>query len=219
MNCHSPAPPAWRRSLVAGLALVLLPAITLAAANPPPLPAPQKSGGRPLLDTLAARATSRDFDPKDIPLQELSNLLWAAFGENRPDGRRTAPSAHNAQETEIYLLRRDGVWLYDAHAHALRLILAEDVRALGGQQPFVKDAPVTLVYVADLARLGSAGDREKTAYLDVGFVAENASLYCASARLATGVRMMIDRPALAPKLRLRDSQQIVLAQSVGYPKP
>lgn len=198
-------------------ALALFAALAIAPVFAAPLPPPQKSGGRPLLDSLAARATSRSFAAKEIPAQELSNLLWAAFGVNRPDGRRTAPSARNGQETDIYLLKSDGVWRYDAPRHALVAIAADDIRRLGGKQDFVKKAPVTLIYVVDLARLGQNEEQEKTAWLDVGFIAENASLYCASAGLATGVRLMIDRDALAPKLHLRASQRIVLAQSVGYP--
>ncbi len=197
--------------------VALATAIVISSVVAAPLPAPQKSGGRPLLDTLAARATSRTFTPREIPAQELSNLLWAAFGVNRPDGRRTAPSARNGKETDIYLLKSDGAWRYDASEHALAPVAGEDLRALGGKQDFVAKAPVTLIYVVDLDRLGQNEDREKTAWLDVGFIAENASLYCASAGFATGVRLMIDRDALAPKLHLRRSQRIVLAQSVGYP--
>lgn len=201
--------------------LVLLFASAVAAAPVTELPPAQKAGGMPLMDALAKRATSRAFDPvKEIPAQDLANLLWAAFGVNRTDGRRTAPSARNFRETDIYVLTRAGVFVYDAPGHRLQRISEEDVRALGGMQPFVKDAPVTLVYVADLTRMGTGPkeDRMLMAHLDVGFVAENASLYCASVGLATGVRAMIDRAALAPKLQLRESQVIVLAQSVGYPK-
>ncbi|HVU32767.1 MAG TPA: nitroreductase family protein [Opitutaceae bacterium] len=205
--------------------ITLLVAMLLGAALAPaqsPLPSAQKTGGLPLMDALAKRATSRAFDPaRDLPAQDLSNLLWAAFGINRSDGRRTAPSARNFQETEIYVLTHAGASVYDAASHRLVPIGTEDIRALATMQAFAKDAPVTLVYVVDLARMGNGSreDRRLTAYLDVGFVAQNALLYCASTGLATGVRMMIDRTVLAPKLKLRDTQLIVLAQSVGYPKP
>lgn len=201
---------------------VLLAALALGAPETATrLAAPQKAGGMPLMEALARRATARAFDTRDLPDQELSNLLWAAFGVNRPNGRRTAPSAHDARETVIYVLLPRGTFRYDAVANRLDEISREDNRALGGMQAFVKDAPVTLVYVADLDRLGrgSVADRKLTAYIDVGFVAANASLYCASAGFATGVRMMIDHAALASKLKLRASEIIVLAQSVGYPKP
>jgi SagB-type dehydrogenase family enzyme len=171
------------------------------------------------MDALAKRATARAFDPRELPRQELSNLLWAAFGINRPDGKRTAPSARNFQEADIYVLLKQGVFMFDAAKHQLAQISTEDVRALGGVQPFVKDAPVTLVLVADLAKMGSASsDDQKTyAYTDAGYISQNVYLYCASAGLATGVRAMVDRAALGPKLKLRANQLIIVAQSVGYP--
>lgn len=207
----------------AAVCLVLLTAVgTFAADNVfVDLPPPAHTGGMPLMESLAKRATSRAFANREIPAQELSNLLWAAFGINRPDGRRTAPSARNFQETDIYVLTRESASVYEPGPHRLKQVLAGDVRALGGVQSFVKDAPVTLVYVVDLARMGSGSldDRRLTGFLDVGFIAENASLYCASAGFASGVRMMIDRDGLTAKLGLRDTQIIVLAQSVGYPAP
>jgi nitroreductase len=188
-------------------------------AQPLELPPPQKSGGLPLMDALAKRATARAFDPRDLPRQELSNVLWAAFGINRPDGKRTAPSARNYQEADIYVLLKQGVFVFDAAKHQLAQISAEDARALGGVQPFVKDAPVTLVLVADLAKMGSSSndDKKTYAYTDAGYLSQNVYLYCASAGLVTGARAMVDRSALAPKLKLRADQLIILAQSVGYP--
>ena len=183
------------------------------------LPAPQKSGGMPLMEALSKRATSRAFDTRDLTRQQLSDLLWAAWGINRPDGKRTAPSARNMQETDIYVLLREGVYLYRAQEHDLSLVLAEDVRAMGGTQEFVKDAPVTLVFVADLAKMGDRPLEGKlqTANIDVGYISQNVYLYCASEGLATGARGMVDREKLAPRLKLREDQAIILAQSVGYP--
>jgi SagB-type dehydrogenase family enzyme len=185
------------------------------------LPAPQKSGGMPLMEALAKRSTARAFDTKEISMQQLSNLLWAAFGVNRPDGKHTAPSARNFQETDIYVLIKQGAYVYDAKNNRLDQVLAEDIRNLGGSQAFVKDAPVTLIFVADLAKMGS-GDNEgkkNTANIDVGYISQNVYLYCASEGLATGARGSVDRSALGPKLNLRSDQTIILAQSVGYPKP
>lgn len=153
-------------------------------------------------------------------MQEISNLLWAGFGINRPDGKRTAPSARNFQEVAIYVLLQNGAFIYDAANNRLDLISAEDVRELGGMQPFVREAPVTLVFVADLSRMGSGSLEEKRNYasIDTGYISQNVYLYCASAGLVTGARAMVDRAALAPKLKLRDDQLIILAQSVGYSK-
>ncbi|HEU5395690.1 MAG TPA: nitroreductase family protein, partial [Verrucomicrobiae bacterium] len=118
------------------------------------LPPPQKTGGMPLMDALSKRATSRAFATNDLSSQQISSLLWAAFGINRPDGKRTAPSANNKQETEIYVLLKSGVFVYSAVSNRLEQVLEDDVRALGGTQAFAKDAPVTLVFVADLAKRG-----------------------------------------------------------------
>ena len=185
------------------------------------LPGPQKTGGMPLMEALAKRSTARAFDSKELSAQQLSSLLWAAFGINRPDGKRTAPSAMNFQETDIYVLLKQGVYVYSATSNRLDLVVAEDIRALGGTQSFVKDAPVTLVFVADFARMGQGSDDNKmnTANIDVGYISQNAYLYCASEGLVTGARGSVDRATLGPRLKLRPDQRIILAQSVGYPKP
>lgn len=150
----------------------------------------------------------------------MSNLLWAAFGTNRPDsGKRTAPSAMNWQETDIYVATADGLYVYDAKGQQLNPILRDDVRAQTGTQSYVKDAPLDLVYVADLAKTGSASaDRDMYVAADVGFIAQNVYLFCASEGLAVVVRGSVDRPALARVMRLRPDQRIILAQSVGYRK-
>ena len=185
------------------------------------LPAPQKTGGLPLMEALAKRSTARAFDSKELSPQQLSSLLWAAFGVNRPDGKRTAPSARNFQETDIYVLLKSGAYVYTAKSNKLDLVVAEDMRALGGTQAFVKDAPVTLVFVADLSKMGDGSneDKKNTANIDVGYISQNVYLFCASESLVTGARGMVDRATLGPKLKLRSDQMIVLAQSVGHPKP
>jgi nitroreductase len=184
------------------------------------LPVPQKTGGMPLMETLAKRSTARAFDSRDLSPQQLSSLLWAAFGINRSDGKRTAPSARNFQETDIYVLLKQGVYVYAAKSNKLDLVVAEDIRALGGTQAFVKDAPVTLVFVADLSRMGSGNieDKKNTANIDVGYISQNVYLFCASESLVTGARGSMDRSTLGQKLKLRPDQMIILAQSVGYPK-
>jgi nitroreductase len=183
--------------------------------------APQKTGGMPLMEALAKRSTARAFDSKELSPQQLSSLLWAAFGINRPDGKRTAPSARNYQETDIYMLLKQGTYVYSAKSNKLDLVVAEDIRVLGGTQAFVKDAPVTLVFVADLTKMGKGSDENKmnTANIDVGYISQNVYLFCASEGLVTGARMSVDKANLGPKLKLRPDQTIILAQSVGYPKP
>jgi nitroreductase len=203
--------------LVLALGVVLGPAQDLKLIT---LPAPQTDGGRPLMQVLKDRKSTREFGSEKLPLQVLSNLLWAAFGVNRPSGQRTAPSAVNWQEIDIYVALADGLFLYDAKGNALQQILAEDIRAAAGIQPFVKDAPVNLIYVADYDKPGrvSEGDKDFYSAANVGFIAQNAYLYCASEGLVVVVRAMIDRPALAKVMKLRPRQRILLAQTVGYPK-
>jgi nitroreductase len=174
------------------------------------------------MQALKARQSSREFRPEPLPVQILSNLLWAAFGINRPEsGSRTAPSAHNWQEIDIYVATAAGLFMFDAKPHALLPILSQDIRALTGTQGFVSQAPVQLVYVADFSRMGqAAGETDKHFYApaDTGFISQNVYLYCASEGLATVVRQSIDKAVLAATMQLRPEQQIMLAQSVGYPK-
>jgi len=182
---------------------------------------PQTEGGRPLMQVLKDRKSSREFSAEKLPPQVLSNMLWAAFGISRPDsGKRTAPSAMNWQEIDVYVAMTEGLYLYDAKTHTLQPILAGDVRAAAGIQPFVKDVPVNLIYVADFTKMGKATTEDKVFYsaADTGFIAENVYLLCASEGLATVVRNLIDKPALTKIMKLRPEQRVILAQSVGYPK-
>jgi len=188
--------------------------------QPIQLPKPQTDGGRPLMQLLRDRKSLREFSAEKLPLPVLSNLLWASFGVNRSDGRRTAPSARNWQETGIYVASEDGLYLYDAKGHILLRILKDDIRAMTGTQPFVKDAPINLVYVADYAKAGTSPMEQKDLWTacDTGFIAQNVYLYCTSEGLSTVVRGLVDKPALAKVMKLRPDQKIILAQSVGYPK-
>ncbi|MCX5666108.1 MAG: SagB/ThcOx family dehydrogenase [Candidatus Omnitrophica bacterium] len=182
---------------------------------------PQMEGGKPLMQALKERKSLRAFSSKELPPQVLSDLLWAAGGVNRPDsGGMTAPTAKNMQEIDIYVVKAEGVYLYDAKANSLLTVLAGDMRAFAGKQDFVKDAPINLVYVSDLSKMSgmSAGDAAFYAATDTGFVSENVYLYCSSAGLATVVRGWVDKDELAKVMKLRPDQKVVLAQTVGYPK-
>ena len=188
--------------------------------RPITLPHPDTSGGKPLMEALKLRKSSRSFGAEKLSKQQISNLLWAAFGINRPDGHRTAPSAMNWQEIDVYVAMEDGLFLYDAKSHVLNPILKEDLREKTGTQAYVKEAFINLVYVADLSKTKRASQDDQSLYTgaDCGFVAQNVYLYCASEGLATVVRASIDREALGKELKLRPEQKIILAQSVGYPK-
>ncbi len=184
------------------------------------LPAPDKSGGIPLMKALSKRRSSREFARKPLPLPVLSSLLWAAFGVNRRGGGRTAPSAIDAQEIDVYVALPDGAYLYDAKAHALRLVAASDLRRVTGYQDFVDEAPLDLVYVADhrRMRLVPVAQRESFASAAAGAIAQNVYLHAASAGLATVIRAWIDRNAISDALGLAHDQQVLLSQTVGYPK-
>lgn len=185
------------------------------------LPQPKVEGGKPLLDCLKARQSQREFSQEKLSPQLLSNLLWAAYGINRPDsGKRTAPSAVNWQNIDLYVATAEGLFLYEAKEHALIEVLKEDIRALTGTQDFVKVAPVNLVYVGDYARIPRGTDEDKRFYsgAHAAFIAQNVYLFCASEGLATVVRASINREELARAMKLRPEQKIMLAQTVGYPK-
>lgn len=183
------------------------------------LPAPQVPSAT-LEHALENRRSSRSFDPRPLSLELLSALLWSAFGVNRRATRgRTAPSAHNWQETDVYVVTAIGVYRYDAQVHALDALIARDLRAATGLQEFVGSAPLDLVYVADFARMPEASVRDRAflAGADAGCIAQNVYLFCAAAGLATVLRGLIDRRALATALRLAPTQRITLAQTVGHP--
>lgn len=188
--------------------------------KPISLPSPQTDGGRPLMQALKERKTSREFAPGKIPPQVLSNLLWAAFGINRPDGRRTAPSSWDWREIDIYVFTPDGTYVYDAKANQLQPVSPRDLRALTGTQGYVATAPLDLVYIADHAKATRGAVKEADFYsaAHAGFIGQNVYLFCASEGLATGVRSSIDKAALGVALKLRPEQKIILGQAVGYPK-
>jgi nitroreductase len=184
------------------------------------LPPPTKHGGLPLMDALARRRSSRDFASAPLPLPLLSDLLWSAYGMNRAGGGRTAPSALNAQEIDVFVALSSGAYLYDATAHQLNLVAASDLRRVTGYQDFVDEAPLDLVYVADHARMGlvPVAQRESYASTAAGAIAQNVYLFSACNDLATVIRAWIDRAAIADALGLTHDQQVLLSQTVGYPK-
>jgi len=139
------------------------------------LPAPDTTGGRPLMQVLKERRSIRSYSDRVLSDTTLSNLLWAGFGVNRPDGRRTAPSARNRQEINIYLFKQDGVFIYRAAENALERISTQDLRKLTGSQDFVATAPLNLLYVADMAKLNGASSDEAALYIgaDCGLIVEN----------------------------------------------
>ena len=208
-------------SATTGAILSVAPNITLSEEQKPiQLIQPQTGSGNPFMQLLWKRMTSREFSEQPLSVEVLSNVLWAAFGINRPDGKRTAPSAMNKQEIDIYVALPTGLYVYNAKAGQLNPILAEDIRGMTGLQPYVKGAAANFVYVADFSKMATNPDDVKASLssANAGFISENVYLYCASEGLATVARVNIDMPPLAKLMKLRPDQKIVLAQSVGYPK-
>lgn len=183
------------------------------------LPPARRTGGMPVMEAFAARRSSRDFDTtRDLDLQTLSDLLWAAWGINRTKGR-TAPSSHNRQEIELYVFLASGVYRYNQVDHSLEMLFEEDLRALTGTQPFVGSAPVEIALISDTTKIVGKtpqGVIEST-YADTGFICQNIYLFCASENLATVARALVPKEELAARLNLAPGQIITLVQTVGYP--
>jgi SagB-type dehydrogenase family enzyme len=184
------------------------------------LPEPSKTGGMPLKEALAKRVSSRSFSEKEIPLQVLSDLLWAAWGISRPEnGRRTAPSANNRQDIEIYVSMARGVFLYDASSHSLIMHMEVDIRDKTGRQEFVGKAPLNLIFVSDYSKLAANTDEVRLFYsgAHTGFISQNVYLFCTSEGLNTVIRALVDKETLKSELGLPENKYVTLCQTVGYP--
>ncbi len=212
--------------LTLSLLLLMAPSFSLAQnAEVIKLPPPQTEGGKPLMQALKLRQSTRGGFGPEVPLsmQTLSNLLWAADGVNRNQGNhpyRTAPSAADWQNIEIYVTTAAGSFLYDPIKHELKVLGKQDIRAVAGQQDFVKTAPLNLIYVADMAKAQFGGKKmpeveETWSYANTGFIAQNVYLFCASEGLACIVRAMIDKNVASKALNLRPEEKIVLAQTIA----
>jgi nitroreductase len=184
------------------------------------LPAPRSEGGKPLIQALRLRRSIREYSERPLPPQVLSDLLWAAFGVNRPNGDRTAPYWRHVMVIDVYAAMADGVWLYDPQQHALHPHLTADIRAKTGLQEFVASAPLNLVYVAHGERMKDISPEERRLYasVDTGFIGQNVYLFCASEGLATVFRGAVDYTKMAQSMRLDEEQFVTFAQTVGYPK-
>lgn len=184
------------------------------------LNAPNKTRGEAFMKVLNDRQSVRAYAQKDLAPQDLSDLLWAANGVNRPDGKRTAPSALNRQDVDVYVVMKAGIYLYDAKGHTLQPVAAGDYRGAvaGNGQDFAKEAPVSLVLVSDLARLGDATNEgtKLMGAVDVGIVCQNINLACTGLGLVTVPRASMDQDALRKALKLKDTQLLLMNNPVGY---
>jgi nitroreductase len=181
---------------------------------------PRRQGGKPLMEALSLRRSIREYAVRPLTRQTLSDMLWAAFGVNRPvTGGRTAPYWRHVMVIDIYVASADGVWIYEPIAHRLLPHLRADIRSQTGTQDFVGKAPLDLVYVAHGERMGDIPQAERRLYasVDTGFIGQNVYLFCASEGLTTVFRAAIDYGRLERTLRLGAGQFVTFAQTVGYP--
>ena len=183
---------------------------------------PDFSPGLSVMKALSLRASATEFDTAMLKIPDLSNLLWAADGINREEsGKRTAPSAMNAQDVDVYVVMKTGAFLYDAKAHALKLIAPGDHRkTVAGMQVNMANAPVFCVLVSDISRFSRGQDSLKRIWAaeDAGIISQNISVFCASAGLATRPRATMDIDKLHSILKLKSSQYLMLNHPVSYHK-
>jgi len=185
------------------------------------LQAPNKTRGAAIMKALNDRHSDREYTADKLKPQDLSDLLWAANGINRADGKRTAPSCRDFQEVEVYVIMPEGAYKYDEKAHALVLLTAGDHRAaVAGPQDFVKAAPMSIVLAADMTRFGATINEQSKlmASVDVGIVCQNINLACAGLGLATVPRATMDQATLKKVLKLKDTDLLLMNNPVGYPK-
>lgn len=176
------------------------------------LPAPVKTGGKPLMEALSDRQSNRNYTGKELDQQTLSNLLWAAHGFNRPD-KRTSATSQNKQEMSVYVVMKNRAYLYDAKENKLKLQVSDnDLTASLGQPNISEKAALTLVYVADM----SIASNREAGFIDTGAITQNVYLYCASAGLGCVTRASFKRPDLHNILKLKSNEEITVVQAVGH---
>ncbi len=182
------------------------------------LPPPDLQSGKPLMQCLALRRSSRNFDRQPLPMQIISEILFAADGINRADGHKTVPTALNKQNQTIYAVTSDGVYHYNNQKHSLVLIQKGDFRKNCGMQPFHQTAPLILVYVSDMAAVGNTPEQQAMyAGNHSGSASQNVYLYAASKGLSTVICGSINKELLKKTLHLKGAQQAVFSQPIGFP--
>lgn len=181
---------------------------------------PDKTRGSAIMKALNDRQSIREYSSESLRPQDLSDLLWAANGINRSDGKRTAPSCRNFQDVEIFVVLPEGAYYYDATEHALNPVATGDYRgAVASGQDFAKEAPLSIVLVADMTKYGNMSENSKMmAAIDVGIVCQNINVACSGLGLATVPRGTMDQATLRTVLKLTDQHLLLMNNPVGYPK-
>ena len=204
------------------LALLLFSVSFSAFAQDIALPPSNKTGGMPLMQALSERHSARNFDAnRQLDNQILSDLLWAAFGQNREDGKRTAPTARNVQDMQIYVALKKGVYLYDPSNNYLKQISSKDIRSQAGMQTdILSKASTVLIYVSDYDKIDFAPEDKKAVYaaMHAGSIYQNVGLFAASEGLISFVVGSANYSELPKLLSLPENQKIIVVQPVGYAK-
>lgn len=210
-----------KTSIFTALSFVTVAVVAAGQSDTRSLPAPAKSAKMTLMESLQQRHSVRDFSDKAVSDADLSELLWAACGINRPDTKKiTAPSAINAQDILVYVCTKDGAWLYVPDGNSLQKVSDKDLRlAVAGRQEAVAVAPVSLVLVSDRTKFGDrAKGAEVMGAIDAGYVSQNICLACTALGLATVPRMTMDKETLAKELHLDENKTLLVNHPVGYEK-
>ena len=210
-----------KTSILTAMSFVAVAVVAAGQSDTRSLPAPTKSAKMTLMESLQQRHSVRDFSDKAVSDADLSELLWAACGINRPDTKKiTAPSAINAQDILVYVCTKDGAWLYVPDGNSLQKVSDKDLRpAVAGRQEAVAVAPVSLVLVSDRTKFGDrAKGAEVMGAIDAGYVSQNICLACTALGLATVPRMTMDKETLAKELHLDENKTLLVNHPVGYEK-
>ena len=182
---------------------------------------PDTKGGKPLMEVIHARRSSRRFAKTPLTAQQLSNLFYAAHGISDKEGRRTTPTARNIQDMVVYAAMPQGLYVYDGASHSLKLVLDKDIRRFCGKQPFHAKVPVVLIYVSDVEKYKAINmTAENAAFYapnHTGYISQNVYLYAASEGLATVVCNLVDKKTLSRQMKLKPQYTVILTQPVGNP--
>lgn len=190
--------------------LVAMITVNSAQALDKQLPQPDKNGGMPLMEALQQRRSGKFFVNKDIDDKNLSNILWAAYGTNDNEGRRTIPTAMNQKELEIYVADKNGVWLYDADNNSLQQISAENILKAFSSQEYIENAPLVLIYTGN--------NESNYVEMHAGSAYQNVGLYAASAGLNAVVRGYFDKEQVAKLIKLPENKKVIITQAIGWGK-
>ena len=209
-----------KKIIILFILIVCIMSLNARSLEPIKLPKPTIKGGSSIMESFQNRRSGREYSSKDLSIEDISNLLWAACGINSNDGRRTSPTARNCQEIDVYLIKKDGAYLYVPADDLLEPVYSGDLRSsVAAGQDFVNSSPISLVIVGNITKLGGDNDRNiKLMWCDGGIVSQNINMFCAGHNFSTVTRATMDDKVLREALKLKDSQHLLLNNPIGYKK-